>query len=520
MEYRAPAGGDARAVRAGVTAQIVQDMGVPALDHGGGLVVHLVERGWDVTVPLRLTTEEMRALGYRAVDEVIQHLTTLRDRPVGRPHERQVLEARFAGTIPAGPDSSQAVLDEAVADILGAIVHTDHPRFFAYIPAPSTFVGVVADFLAAGFNVFAGNWLVGAGPAVVERVTVDWLRQLCGLPDTAGGLFVSGGTMANLVAVHAARTDRLGDHVPEAVVYVTAQTHSSIRKGLRLLGFADHQVRIVALDASHRLDTSDLQTQIACDRGRGLRPFCVIATAGTTSTGAVDPLDAVADVCQRAGLWMHVDGAYGAAATIADRPRRLLAGLNRADSIALDPHKWLFQPYEAGCVLVREATALTKAYHLHGDYLRETRLGDGPLNYYDYGPQLTRSFRALKVWMSLRRFGVDSFRQAIEHGIALAEHVQATVDDRPCWSVITPAQLGIVTFRPYARHLEPHHIDQLTRHIAMRTLQDGYALVTTTEVDTRPVLRMCPIHPETTKDDVTTTIDLLEGMAPEGVAWP
>lgn len=454
---------------------------------------------------LRLSPEEMRLLGHRAVEEVVGHLTTLRDRPVGRLPNRQDLEDRFAGPPPDERGDLADLLAEVVDLLDTGIGHTDHPRFLAYVPGPGNYVGAIADFLAAGHNVFAGQWVVGGGPAVVERVTVDWLRELCGLPATGGGLFVSGGTMASLVALHAARTARGG-----GVVYLTGHAHRSIHRGLRFLGFADDQVREVPADERCRMDVAALRRQVDEDRRRHVRPLCVIATAGTTGTGAVDPLGELAGVCAREGLWLHVDGAYGAAAVLSERGADLLAGLDRADSIALDPHKWWYQPYEIGCVLVRDAATLRDAYGMTAEYLHETRLGDGQLNYYDFGPQLTRSFRALKMWMSVRAFGLAEFREAVEHGIALAEHADRTLAARARWEIVTPAQLAVVTFRPVSPALSAAELDTLVRRIAVGTLEDGYALVTTTEVAGRPVLRLCTTHPETTTDDIERTIDLLE----------
>jgi glutamate/tyrosine decarboxylase-like PLP-dependent enzyme len=340
---------------------------------------------------------------------------------------------------------------------------------------------------------------------------VGWLSRLCGLPDTAGGLFVSGGSMASLVAIHAARCDRLRDN-PDGVIYLSTQTHASIRRGLRFLGLADRQIRVVDVDRQHRLDLGSLAARIEEDFRRGLTPFCVVATAGATSTGAVDPLPAIAELCAERGLWLHVDAAYGAAAVITAQGKELLTGLERADSIAVDPHKWWFQPYEAGCVLVRDAATLKDAYHLHAEYLRETRLGSGPLNFYDLGPQLTRGFRALKLWLSLRTFGLDAFRRAVENGLALAEHAQAVLTSRPHWQVVTPAQLAILTFRPRRPGLREPDVDALTRALAARTVAEGFGTVLSTEVDGRPVLRMCTIHPETTTAEITAIIDHLERL--------
>jgi aromatic-L-amino-acid/L-tryptophan decarboxylase len=456
-------------------------------------------------VPLRLSAEDMRSLGYRAVDLVIDHLATLPERPVGGPPDRAALESQFGAEFADHPSDAIEVLERAVRQVRESIVHTDHPRFLAYIPGPGNYVGAVADFIAAGLNVFAGQWLVGAGPAVIERVTVDWLRRMCGLPGTAGGLFVSGGTMATLVAIHAARTAA----GPGMVVYVSTQTHHSVRKGLRFLGFSDSQVRVIEVDSGHRMNVAMLAGQVRRDG----RPGCVVATAGTTSTGAVDPLDALADLCAGHDLWLHVDGAYGAAAVLSDRARPLLTGLERADSVALDPHKWWYQPYEIGCVLVRDQASLMAAFGMNAEYLRETRHGTGPLNYYDLGPQLTREFRALKLWMSVRTFGVSAFRHAIDHSITLAEHAGQVLERRDRWEIVTPAQLAIVTFRPRWPGADPAAVDALTREIATATLRDGYALVTTTEIGGHPVLRLCTTHPQTTHADIEQTILLLERLA-------
>jgi aromatic-L-amino-acid/L-tryptophan decarboxylase len=471
--------------------------------------------GEAMSVPLRLPVDEMRKLGYQAVDDIVRHLDTLNGRAVGRSFSRQTVIRRFRGPLPEYPSPAAEVLRDAIQAIGDSIVHTDHPRFVAYVPGPSNFVAALGDFVAAGLNVHAGAWVLGAGPAVVEETVVDWLRRCCKLPDTAGGLFLSGGTMATLTAIHAARSTHLTASGGDSLVYISQQTHASIRRGLTFLGIATNQIRVVPVDRGYRMDPVALDDQIRRDRRRGHRPLCVIATAGTTSTGAVDPLATIADVCQDAFAWLHVDGAYGAAAAITSQCDDLLAGLGRADSIAVDPHKWWFQPYEAGCLLVRDATTLVRTYGLTAEYLAETRLGDQPLNYYDRGPQLTRGFRALKLWLSLRVFGLAAFRAAVEHGIALADRTQEMLENNERWEVTSPAQLGIVTFRPVCSGLNSAELDRLTRAVAARTVDDGYAMVITTELDGRPVLRMCTIHPELTQAHVAATLERLGELADE-----
>src|SRR5262245_17193273 len=242
---------------------------------------------------LELTSEEMRSLGYRIVDQIVEHFETLENKPVMRVSPRVELEAELREPLPEEPAPVDALFDQLQRAVWPNIGNVQHPRFFAFIPSPSNFVSVMADALAAGFNPFAGNWLEGSGPAQIELVTIDWLREMCGLPETAGGLFVSGGSMANLTALAAARLAMLSNRSDDAVIYFSDQTHNSIEKALRVLGFAREQIRALPSDENFRLPVESLRRATACDRAEGKRPFCVIANAGTTNTGAVDPLDQI-----------------------------------------------------------------------------------------------------------------------------------------------------------------------------------------------------------------------------------
>ena len=485
--------------------------------------------------PLRLPRGRMLELGNAATELVTGRLARLDRAPVARRWSRAELESRLREPVPTGARDPLEVLRQVATDILPACGATDHPRFFSYVPGPGNYVAAVADFVASGANVFAGHWLIGAGATQVELVVLDWLRQLTGLPEKTGGILTNGGTQATLVAIHAARVARCGDdRARDARVYVTDQTHAAIVRGLAYLGLGRGQVRRVRTRADRTMDPRALRAAVRADRAAGRVPLCVIATAGTTNTGAVDPLDALADVCADDDLWLHVDAAYGGAAVLSSRSGRLLAGLERADSIAVDPHKWWFQPYEAGCTLVRDAELLRRAYALHAEYLTETCGVSDPVNLYDYGPQLTRGFRALKIWMTLQTFGIDAVRAAVEHGIALAEYAESLLRERPGWTVVTPAQLGVVTFRPELPELpglpglcDPPAgtRDRITRAIAEATLEDGHALVLTTDLGNGPVLRLCTTHPETGRSDLRSTIALLDRLLEEqikavGVASP
>jgi len=462
---------------------------------------------------LQLSPDAMREFGHRVVDIIVDHLETLRDRTVSIQKPRAELEARI-GSFSDAPASPQDVLSLTEREVLSAITAVDHPRFYAFVPSPGSFVGAMADALASGFNVFAGHWLAASGPGAVELQTVDLLRQACGFPEGAGGLFVSGGSMANLSGLAAARAVKLGAPDPSAMIYVSDQAHSSIAKGLRVLGFDSAQVRSVPVDDALRMDTGALAQAIATDRREGRKPFCVVASAGTTNTGAVDPLEALAAICRANDMWLHVDGAYGAAAALTERGRSALRGLHLADSIALDPHKWLFQPFEIGCVLVRDMRHLRLAFAVHPEdnasYLADVgRMAEREVVFYEHGVQLTRSFRALKLWMSLRVFGLAAFRETIDRGIALAEEAEQMLRVDTRWEVVTPAQLAVVTFAPRLPDLSVTEANARVERAVERLTADGYAMLTSTQVRGRTVLRFCLIHPDARLDEVRETAERL-----------
>ena len=453
---------------------------------------------------LSLPPEEMRRLGYLVVDRIVDHLERLPDLAPIRAADAGALRAALGGPPPELPGDPDAALELLFEQVLPCGQYGDHPRFFARIGSPSNYVSVLADTAAAGFNVFAGSWAGGAGAATVELVVIDWLRDLCGLPAGTEGAMVSGGSVGTITALAAARTARLGGRPQaDAVVYLSDQAHASNMRALELLGFAPEQVRWLPADGGFRLAPAALREAVQVDLAAGRRPFCVVATAGTTSSGAVDPLVELADLCAEHALWLHVDGAYGAPAALCPAGRAALRGIERADSLVLDPHKWLFQPYELGCVLVREPGLLERTFALDAAYLRD--VSGGEVNFRDRSLQLTRGGRALKLWLSMRVFGLAAFRDAVEHGIALAEHAEALLAARPGWEVVTPAQLGIVCFRRAGD-------DELQSRIAEAMAGDGYALPSTTVLGDRVVLRLCTINPRTTFDEIERTIERMESV--------
>ena len=321
--------------------------------------------------PLELPLDDMKRLGYAVIDHLVEYWASLPTLPTTRHASRAALEAVLREPPPRGPSDPDSVFRLAMETVFGNVIDCCHPRNFSWVPSPGNFISVLADALTVGHNVSPGIWLEASGPSQVEVITIDWLRELCGLPDTGGGIFTSGGSMANLTALMAARTDRVGVHSDDAIIYHTNQAHASLTRGYRILGFRADQCRAVETDDEFRMSPSSLRAAIRQDRAEGKQPFCVVASAGTTNTGTVDPLAEIAAVCRDEGLWLHVDGAYGAATILTERGRALLEGLEMADSLSIDPHKWLFQPIEMGCCLVRDARTLVAGFSERPEYLTQ-----------------------------------------------------------------------------------------------------------------------------------------------------
>lgn len=472
---------------------------------------------------LELSREEMRSLGYRIVDLLVERTAGLPDLPATGWGGREELEALFREPPPETPRDPAEVLDRLERDLFPRFMPISHPRFFAFVPGPSNFVGAMADALASGLNPFLGTWFAGSGPAEIELVTLEWLRDLCGLPPETGGLMVSGGSMANLTALCAARHDRLetrGEDPARAVIYLSDQTHSSVERALRVLGFRPDQIRKLPADDEFRLSIPVLLEEIAADRAAGRLPFCVVANAGTTNTGAVDQLPELADLCRREKLWLHADGAYGAAAMLCKRGRQALAGLDRVDSLSLDPHKWLFQPIEIGCVLLRDRRILHDTFTIHPEYLRDVHRDLEAVNFCDYGVQLTRGFRALKLWMSIQIFGIEAFRKAVDRGFDLAEQAEAILRESSAWEVTTPARMGIVSFRYASPDKSDEELDAIQQGIVDGLRSSGFAVVTSTSLRGRTALRLCTINPRTTDEDLRATLERMARIGQGLTAGP
>ncbi len=445
---------------------------------------------------LGMDAEEMRRLGYRVVDLVVDRALGRGDEPVIREAEPGALQAALGGPLPEAPMDADASLDLLAEVALAHMQHGDHPRYFARVPGPASFAAILGEWLGTGFNTIATTWGGAAGPATLELVVTGWLAELLGLPAHSEGVLLSGGSLANLTAFAVARSE-LG----AGVAYYTDQTHISLPRNLRALGWQPEQMRILATDDSLRMDPETLRKAVAEDRARGLTPRLVIATAGTTNTGAADPLDVLADLCAEQGLWLHVDGAYGGPAALTEQGRAYLRGLERVDSLVIDPHKWLFQPYDVGACFVMRPGALERCFAVNPEYLRDVKSVQGAVSFGDRSLELTRRSRAIKLWMSLRTYGAERFRAAVARGIAMAEYAESRLRAAPdTWEVVSPAQIGVVCFALRGEDSSEH------ARRAARLTESGFAAVTSTSLKGRSVLRLCTINPTTTRADIDEVI--------------
>jgi glutamate/tyrosine decarboxylase-like PLP-dependent enzyme len=475
------------------------------------------ERG-DVT-GLELDPEAMRQLGYRTVDWLVDQLEAARTQPVLTTPDPADMQAALARPAPTAPVAFEDLLATLATDVLPNRALWGHPRFFAYVPGSSSWPSALGDFIASAANLDASTWREAAGLVQLELAVIDWFRDWVGYPPEASGILTSGGSVANLTAIACAREIRLGAMSPDAVVYVSDQTHSSLAKGARVLGFRPDQVRVLPTDRSFRLRPEAVAAAIEADRARGLEPLAVCAAAGSTSTGAVDPLAELAAVAHEVGLWLHVDAAYGGFAAITARGRTLLAGIEAADSITLDPHKWLYQPFECGATLVRDGRHLGDAFRITPHYLKDAEESEGRVNLSNRGIQLTRGSRALKVWLSVSFFGLDTYREVVDRCLDLTDHLRDRIaaDDR--FELLARGELGVVCFRRvFDDTADEAEIEARNSAVVRQLAAAGDALVSSTRLNGRYAIRMCVLNHTTTLADVDATLDLIGAMEPAPTA--
>lgn len=454
---------------------------------------------------------EVRAEGHRLLDELLDWLGSVRERPAWRPMPEEA-RAAFRRPVPQTGEGLSAVLEEFRRWVLHYPIGNVHPRFWGWVQGSGSASGILAELATAACNVNA--WGGQQAAPMIELQVIEWCRTLFGFPAGTSGVMVTGGSVANLVALAAAR-DAAGPEIPRRglgavpgplVLYASTEVHNSVLKAAQLLGLGREAVRLIPVDDNFRIDLARLQRAIGEDRAAGRRPFCVVGTAGTVNTGATDDLAGLADLAARERLWFHVDGAFGALAALSSALRPIVAGMDRADSLAFDFHKWLHVPYDAGCVLVRDAAAHRRSFTVPASYLTPLDRGTaaGPVNLSELGPELSRGARALKVWLLLKEHGVNTYAALVEQNVAQAAHLAARVSAHPELELLAPAPLNIVCLRyaPQPRSDHPEELDGLNREVLMRIQEQGVAVPSSTLVGGRFAIRVCISNHRTRREDL------------------
>lgn len=466
---------------------------------------------------LEMSPDTFRQLGYGLVDRIADLLDTIRDRPVApRATPGEIRAALGESGVPEEGTDPGTILRAATDLLMEHSTFNGHPGFMGYITASAAPIGILGELLAAGVNPNAGAWALSPMASEIEGQTVRWIAEMLGYDPGCGGLFVSGGNMANIVGVTAARKAKAPwDIRREGVrgggrtlrMYTSKETHTWVEKAADILGLGTDAIRWIATDTDLRIDMAALRRQVAADIEAGDQPFLVIGTAGTVSTGAIDPLPELASICREHDLWFHVDGAYGGfAAMLPDAPADLL-GLREADSVAVDPHKWLYAPLEAGCVLVRDAERLRDAFSLHPPYYHFDEEGASGINYYEYGPQNSRGFRALKVWLAIQHVGRNGYQQMLADDIALARELFTGLEPYPELHPLTHG-LSITTFRYVPADLVPGtdtvdaYLNSLNEGLLDALQHGGEVFISNAVIAGAFALRACVVNFRTTREDI------------------
>jgi len=457
---------------------------------------------------------QARKLAHKMVDDAIEHLETVRDRGVWQEMPDEV-RAQFKTPAPTTPRDLESVYGELKDNILPYSMGNIHPRFWGWYMGSSNFTGALGDFLAAvdGSNLGGGN----TAAAMVDIQVVDWFKELMGFPETASGTLTSGGSMANLVALTVVRNAMAGIDVrAEGILampqplrfYASDQVHSCHQKALETLGLGARALTEVPTDDHQRMLIPALVEAIDADIAAGIKPACVIGTAGTTNTGAIDDLKTIAEICKDRGIWFHVDGCIGALLRIAPKNKSLVDGMETADSIALDPHKWLHTPFEAGCVLLRDAKRHFETFEMHGDYLQmQTRGIIAGKFLADFGFELSRGFKALKIWMSLKENGIEKFGRLIDQNIEQAQYLEQRIHNEPELETVAPVDLNIVCFR-YANQITDETVlKEVNTEIMLRIQETGVAVPSDTTIAGKHCLRVAINNHRTKQTDLDFFID-------------
>ncbi len=456
---------------------------------------------------LELSSEAMRQLVAEAVEHLLPYLASLPEQPAADTDGGAELARSLVEPLPEIGRPASELFDFLFQEVIPKSFNTAGPGYLAYIPGGGLFHSAVADLVANAVNKYVGVWAAAPGLAQLEANVVGWFCDIIGYPTTARGFLTSGGSLATFSAVVTARRERLPENFLSGILYASDQAHHSVQKAALLAGFPLQNVRAIPSDAKFRLQVDALVQVIAADRKAGLVPFLIVGNAGTTNTGAVDDLSALADLAQQENLWLHVDAAYGGFFMLTAQGRERMAGIERADSVTLDPHKGLFLPFGTGSLVVRDGAALKRAHSVQAHYLPATQDDADLINFYELSPELSRDFRGLRVWLPLKMHGLGPFRQALEEKLALTRWATAELHSIPGIEILAEPQLSIVAFRLAPTGLDTLALNQLNQQFLQRINARKNVLLSGTMLGDRFAIRICILSFRTHRDRVQTCLD-------------
>jgi aromatic-L-amino-acid decarboxylase len=482
--------------------------------------------------PLEITADDFRELGHLLIDRIAEFLESLPNRPLTTGEPPSAIRRLIGqGSLPQNGTDPRTLLKETAQLLFDHSLFNGHPKFFGYITSSAAPIGALGELLAAAVNPNVGAWNLAPVASEIERQSIRWIAEMIGYPVDCGGILVSGGNMANFVCFLAARHAKAGwdlreegmqsDNSRRLRVYASKETHTWLHKAVDMFGLGNQSIRWINMDSTLRIDTRELRNQIETDFKNGEKPFLVIGTAGSVGTGTVDPLPEICNICTEYDLWSHVDGAYGAfAACLPHAPEDLL-GLKEADSVAVDPHKWLYAPLEAGCSLVRDPDILRGAFSYHPEYYKFAEVkGEPTLTYNEYGPQNSRGFRALKIWLALRQVGRLGYEKMISDDIRLAEQLFQRIDAHPELEAVTQ-NLSITTFRyvpegyDVSQKNSDGYLNKLNTEILTRLQEGGEAFVSNAVLDGKYLLRACIVNFRTSMEDIDSLPEIIARIGRE-----
>lgn len=480
-----------------------------------------------------MESEQIRKLGYQAVDLIADYFKGMHNDSILPDNTIHQMKELMQEPLPQNEQNPHDILDECQKKIIANAVRIGNPRMLGWVLASGTVIGAFADGIAGAIN---QNVAVSGATAstAIEMLAINWIKEMLGYDSKAAGILVSGGSVANLTALAVARNMKAKANVRShgmepnnnMVLYVSEEVHMCIPKAAHILGIGTNNIRNVKTDENYSMDVNDLEPKIIEDKRNNKHPFAVVATAGTVNTGAIDPLDSIADICHTYNLWFHIDAAYGGFATLSPTIKPLLKGIIRADSVALDPHKWLFIPFEAGCVLVKNPSNMIQTFASNANYIHTDNdkiPNSEDIDFSDYGLQLSRNFRALKIWMSIKQYGVKKYGRLIDQNVQLTQYFAALIEESRNLELVTPASLSVVCFRYFPEDLKEKYqnsdkfqkekiltyLNTLNKSIAKAMRIDGRALLSSTVLGNIFVLRACIVNYRTTKQDIEEIIKII-----------